>query len=347
MDSKLIRKIHMDCPICDKTHEVEERTRLAVVTVKGDKVEYEQRYLFCGNAGEEDGVFETGEMNNENLHRARNAYRVKHGLLTSDDIVGIREGYGLSQVDLARILGWGEATISRYESKAIQDESYDYLLRLINDNPLVVLEFYNKNKSKIAESKQMDVYARIVKRLEAHGKEYLTRQAIEGEYVSFVEPSDSNGLTTLDVDKIEAAISYIAESVTSLYKVKLMKMLWYVDVLAYKTNGKAITGMVYRHSDMGALPVGHYALMNLEKLNVREEESVNYDSMIHVYPTPGMNYSVFSKKEKSVIDRVIDKFKDYKTKDIVKYMHEETAYKQTSSGEIIPFSLAATIREWE
>ena len=347
MDSKLIRKIHMDCPICDKTHEVEERTRLAVVTVKGDKVEYEQRYLFCGNAGEEDGVFETGEMNNENLHRARNAYRVKHGLLTSDDIVGIREGYGLSQVDLARILGWGEATISRYESKAIQDESYDYLLRLINDNPLVVLEFYNKNKSKIAESKQMDVYARIVKRLEAHGKEYLTRQAFEGEYVSFLEPSDSNGLTTLDVDKIEAAISYIAESVTSLYKVKLMKMLWYVDVLAYKTNGKAITGMVYRHSDMGALPVGHYALMNLEKLNVREEESVNYDSMIHVYPTPGMNYSVLSKKEKSVIDRVIDKFKDYKTKDIVKYMHEETAYKQTSSGEIIPFSLAATIREWE
>lgn len=347
MDSKLIRKIHMDCPICDKTHEVEERTRLAVVTVKGDKVEYEQRYLFCGNAGEEDGVFETGEMNNENLHRARNAYRVKHGLLTSDDIVGIREGYGLSQVDLARILGWGEATISRYESKAIQDESYDYLLRLINDNPLVVLEFYNKNKSKIAESKQMDVYARIVKRLEAHGKEYLTRQAFEGEYVSFVEPSDSNGLTTLDVDKIEAAISYIAESVTSLYKVKLMKMLWYVDVLAYKTNGKAITGMVYRHSDMGALPVGHYALMNLEKLNVREEESVNYDSMIHVYPTPGMNYSVLSKKEKSVIDRVIDKFKDYKTKDIVKYMHEETAYKQTGSGEIIPFSLAATIREFD
>ena len=193
MDSKLIRKIHMDCPICDKTHEVEERTRLAVVTVKGDKVEYEQRYLFCGNAGEEDGVFETGEMNNENLHRARNAYRVKHGLLTSDDIVGIREGYGLSQVDLARILGWGEATISRYESKAIQDESYDYLLRLINDNPLVVLEFYNKNKSKIAESKQMDVYARIVKRLEAHGKEYLTRQAIEGEYVK----SNSNSVGIL------------------------------------------------------------------------------------------------------------------------------------------------------
>lgn len=46
------------------------------------------------------------------------------GLLTSDEIVAIRESYGLSQVDLAKLLGWGEATISRYESKAIQDEAY-------------------------------------------------------------------------------------------------------------------------------------------------------------------------------------------------------------------------------
>ena len=41
-----------------------------------------------------------------------------------DEIVAIRESYGLSQVDLAKLLGWGEATISRYESKAIQDEAY-------------------------------------------------------------------------------------------------------------------------------------------------------------------------------------------------------------------------------
>ena len=46
------------------------------------------------------------------------------GLLTSDEIVAIRESHGLSQADLAKLLGWGEATISRYESKAIQDEAY-------------------------------------------------------------------------------------------------------------------------------------------------------------------------------------------------------------------------------
>lgn len=69
-------------------------------------------------------------MENGNLLNARNSYRRAHDLLTSDQIVAIRELYGLSQVDLAKLLGWGEATISRYESKAIQDEAYDTMLHV-------------------------------------------------------------------------------------------------------------------------------------------------------------------------------------------------------------------------
>ena len=117
----LIRKVHMDCPMCGKTHEVEERKRISTITIKGEEVSYEDRFYFCANADENENEFETGAMTNENLLNARNAYRVKMGLLTSDEIIAIRESYGLSQVDLARLMGWGEATISRYESKAIQD----------------------------------------------------------------------------------------------------------------------------------------------------------------------------------------------------------------------------------
>lgn len=83
-------------------------------------------------------------MTNENLLNARNAYRVKMGLLTSDEIVAIRESYGLSQVDLAKLLGWGEATISRYESKGIQDEAYDTMLRLVKDNPVAGVRIFEK-----------------------------------------------------------------------------------------------------------------------------------------------------------------------------------------------------------
>ena len=340
----LIRKIHMSCPLCDKTHEIEERKRTTTIIIKGEKVTYEERFYFCANSDEDENEFETGAMTNENLLNARNAYRVKMGLLTSDEIVAIRESYGLSQVDLAKLLGWGEATISRYESKAIQDEAYDTMLRLIKDNPLQALEFLKKNSEKFSMVKRLEIRAKIVEKLDSYGKEFLTRQTFEGEYANFEEPSDSNGFTMLDIDKIEAMISYIAESVNNLFKVKLMKMLWYSDVISFGNNGHSMTGMVYRHEGMGALPVGHYSLMNLENLNVKEEMSCNYDTMLHVYPTPNMDYSVLTDGEKAILDKVIIKFKDYKAKDIVDYMHDERAYRETKTGDIIPFSLAKEIR---
>jgi putative zinc finger/helix-turn-helix YgiT family protein len=334
----------MSCPLCDKTHEIEERKRITTITLKGEEVTYEERFYFCANADEDENEFETGAMTNENLLNARNAYRVKMGLLTSDEIVAIRENYGLSQVDLAKLLGWGEATISRYESKAIQDEAYDTMLRLIKDNPLQALEFLKKNAEKFPVTKRLDIRAKIVEKLDFYGKEFLTRQTFEGEYANFEEPSDSNGFTMLNIDKIEAMISYIAEKVSNLFKVKLMKMLWYSDVLSFIQIGCSMTGMVYRHEPMGALPVGHYSLMNLENLNVQEEMSYNYDTMLHVYPTANMDYSVLSDGEKAILDKVITKFKEYKAKDIVDYMHAERAYVETKTGEIIPFSLAKEIR---
>lgn len=105
--NKLIRKVHMNCPLCGKTHEVEERKRFVTTTLKGESVTYEERVYFCVNSEEDENEFETGAMTNENLLNARNAYRMKFGLLISGEIVAIRESYGLSQVDLARLLGWG------------------------------------------------------------------------------------------------------------------------------------------------------------------------------------------------------------------------------------------------
>ena len=143
----------MQCPMCDRVHEVEERRRSTSITLKGEEVAYEERYYFCENANHEENEFETGAMANENLLNARNAYRIKHNLLTSDEIIRIREDYGLSQVDMAKLLGWGEATVSRYESKAIQDEAYDTMLRLIRDNPFQALNFLKKNRGRFSEDK--------------------------------------------------------------------------------------------------------------------------------------------------------------------------------------------------
>ena len=64
----------MNCPLCDKMHEIEERKRTTSITIKGEEVFYEERFYFCANADEDENEFETAAMTNENLLNARNAY---------------------------------------------------------------------------------------------------------------------------------------------------------------------------------------------------------------------------------------------------------------------------------
>lgn len=63
-------------------------------------------------------------------------YRKKHGLLSADDIRSIRERFGLTQGELARLLHLGANTVSRWESgRNVQTAAMDVLLRLIRDLP--------------------------------------------------------------------------------------------------------------------------------------------------------------------------------------------------------------------
>jgi putative zinc finger/helix-turn-helix YgiT family protein len=63
-------------------------------------------------------------------------YRRKHGLLSGDQIRGIREHHKLTQAQFARLLRLGGNTLSRWESgRNVQTEAMDTLLRLIRDLP--------------------------------------------------------------------------------------------------------------------------------------------------------------------------------------------------------------------
>ena len=69
-------------------------------------------------------------------HRALEIYRQKYGLLSADDIRSIRERFGLTQAELARLLRLGANTISRWEAaRNVQTASMDMLLRMIRDLP--------------------------------------------------------------------------------------------------------------------------------------------------------------------------------------------------------------------
>lgn len=345
MTCNLIRKIKMECPLCDKLHEIEERTRVAKTIIKNEEVNYQETYYFCSNNNDDENEFVTGKQENENLLNARNEYRKKHDLLTSDEIIAIRERYGLSQVDFAKLLGWGEATISRYESKAIQDDAYDNMLKIIRDNQLAALQLLEKNNNQFTDFKKQEIQKKIMENLDKDGREYLQRQSLVSKYVNYQEPCDFNGFKLLDIDKLEAVITYLAARISNLYKVKLMKMLWYADSLCFKKTNISMMGLVYSHGPMGALPIGHYEIVGLENIKMLEEESYDNTSF-RFLPNTSIDESCLTQEDKNILDKVINKFKYFTASQIVQYMHNEIAYIKTHDKDIIPYSLAKEIKDF-
>jgi len=68
--------------------------------------------------------------------RALEIYRRKYGLLSADEIRSIRERFGLTQAELARLLRLGANTISRWEAgRNVQTAAMDMFLRMIRDLP--------------------------------------------------------------------------------------------------------------------------------------------------------------------------------------------------------------------
>ncbi len=124
--------------------------------VKGEPTTIKARNCVCAQCGKEVWL---KEIDDENLRNAYAIYRSKHDLLEPKEILQIREKYGLSQVAFARVLGFGDKTIARYENGSIQDEAHNNLIMLMREAGNFVLLF-NKNKHKLTKEEICRVESR-------------------------------------------------------------------------------------------------------------------------------------------------------------------------------------------
>ena len=138
-----MKTIKTYCPLCDCEHELEIVENNSECVIKGETIEYVETSLLCTEYNE---LFDNGELLDKNLLAAKDEYRRKHHLLTSKEIENIRNKYNISQADLSLILGWGEVTITRYETKEIQNENYDKILRQIEADPNKLQDYFMLNK---------------------------------------------------------------------------------------------------------------------------------------------------------------------------------------------------------
>lgn len=251
MNMELIKRENRLCTCCMEEHEVQVVRVWEHTAFKKENVDYLAEYYYCDLAKE---CYMDEAMTASNDIRLKDAYRKKTGLLRSDEIVAIREKYKITQSDLCILLGWGGKTITRYESHQVQDKAHDSILKKLNQDPEWFLRLLSDAKDLISPPLYKKYFDNATYLYESNQDKYL-RKSIEAKYARYFESKMYNGNMMLSLDKVVDVIRYFSNSskVTNLYKVKLMKLLWYADCLAYKSRGYAITGLVYQALPMGAV----------------------------------------------------------------------------------------------
>lgn len=154
-----------------------------------------------------------------------------------------------------------------------------------------------------------------------------------------------HGNVPLSLDKVVDVIRYFAASskVTNLYKVKLMKLMWYADALAYKRRGRVIRGLVYQALPMGAVPVAHNSIIDLKDIPC-EEVDMGETNAYHFALRGECEFLALSKDDKEILDFVIDKLGKMSKNDIVAFMHSEQAYIETAPRDVIEFKYAESLQ---
>jgi len=151
----------------------------------------------------------------------------------------------------------------------------------------------------------------------------------------------------LDLEKTEQMLRFFSQTNEDLYKTKLMKLLWYSDSYHYKEYGQSISGLVYRHLQYGAVPIGYNEVLDASgnSIAVIEEDLGCKDDDEELIGHRIINLKKVDKtkletSEISILETVNRKFKGFGSTAISKMMHKEEAYRRTSDRELISFKWA-------
>ena len=337
---KVLRKTDMLCPCCMEEHTVQVVGISEQNVFKNTPVDYCAEYFYCEQANE---TYADEQQISSNDISMKNAYREKTGLLTSHQIAAIRAKYGISQSDLCLLLGWGAKTITRYESHQVQDNAHDTILRKLDSDPEWFLQLLHAKKE-VLSSASYAKYMETGTILFEQDHDLYLKSAIKSKYARFLHNPEVTGGKALSTDAVADMIRYYANSstVTNLFLVKLMKLLWYADALSYKRRGHSISGLVYRALPMGAVPVAYESSIDLSTIHY-EEIDMGDGTGYKFTPTENKEYPHLTTEDKEILDAVIRRFGGVSKNQIIETMHREDAYTETARNDIIQFKYAQSL----
>ena len=269
------------------------------------------------------------ELENENNRSIINEYKKRLGLLTDIGIKKIRSKYNLCQKEFSIILGLNESDIEKYEAYEIQDKNINEII-IKASNPDDLLSFAKANKDLYLKHYNEELYNSLIIRI----NNIINDNPIFSGYNKY------NEIKLLEI------INMLSKRINNLNLIKLKVLLFYIDFISYKEINSSITGLKYIHDFNGISPLNFDEILRMNIIPIKEkyyEESDCYDYYIGKL---NIIYS-FNDNEVNIIDKVINRFINFNTKQMVDYIKSEYAYKDTRRNEIIKYNYAKYMNLWD
>lgn len=333
----MLQKRRSLCPVCEKDTEKEQVRRKDVLTIRGETFEVEEEFERCTGCMEE---YETLD-GPDKLAQANRLYREKHGLLQPDEIRAFRNRFRLTQKELADLLGWGLATLSRYENGSLQEEGQDRALRMAM-KPQNLADLVKSHGSRLQPGRANAVLALISESDPLNGPEDLFRK------LTHRPPDIFNGFRSFEPRRLFAAIEFLCRNL-EIFRTALNKLLFYADFIHFREHGCSITGAVYARLPLGPVPDGFNSmfavLTDTEKLLVSEERTLSDEATGEVFRTRlAPDIGMLSDTELEVLMWVKKNLGTLSASKLKDMSHEEEGWKRTGNAEPISYSFAGSLR---
>ena len=330
------------CPYCKKEvdYKIEKRD---VKEFRGIEIDTYENVAVCKECHQDLYLNEIEEKNNERIYEL---YRAKANIIKPQDIVDLRKKYDISQRELTAILGFGKMTINRYERGGIPTKSQSDYIRLLIDNDN---KFIEKVKEAYKNGNINDkTYEKIVseelnisidkEQIQDNIRRYL-------RYALNRKPDIYNGYKSLDIEKVENIISYIASKVKNLTITSLNKYLWFMDMLSFNQRSVSITGLTYQNQKFGPTIIDkkYDEISLLDDKYTREDIETENGNTTKIISNGNYNLDKISDNEKEIIDTIIKILKNKTVTDISELSHREEGWKKTKRLEKISFEYAMNL----
>lgn len=309
-----------------------------VMTYRGEQFNCIRMAYHDNESGEE---FTTTESDTVWFNQVTNQYRERHGIPYTDEIVALREKYGVSAAKMSLILGFGTNQYRLYEDGEVPSESNGKMIRGAM-NPRVFLDLVRSSRNQLSERDYNKIIANLEKVI-ADSAAWKSEQWAAARLFRS-DRGLQNGFAPQSTQRLKNLLLYVLGKMDEVYQTKMNKVLFYIDFLSYRERGMAISGLAYNAIDFGPVPQRWDRVYSAFDEVIPKPRSVFGQESIELTTDRAADMSCFSEPELAVIDSVCEKMKDLSAHDISDLSHKEPAWlNHLHQNETIPYSEAFSL----